>query len=128
LSWSNSGKAPSPLSCNAGDAAGTALVTLSDASADDSSQSVLGDGLCVLSAVLYSCYTVIMQQQLGADDVDAPALFFGYIGVLTAAMGLPVVAGLHWWGIWDLTALHPQALLLALLNGGCHSPAGQALK
>eukprot|EP00775_Hariotina_reticulata_P006467 gene6467-6695_t len=96
---------------------GTALVTLSDASADDGSQSLLGDALCVVSAVLYSCYTIIMQQQLGADDVEAPALLFGYIGVLTALMGLPVVLTLHWWGVWDLMELHPQALLLAVLNG-----------
>lgn len=96
------------------------MVTLADSSeaagaAGD--HSLFGDALCVASALCYSCYTVIMQRELREDDPDIPALFFGYVGVLVAVLGAPVVVLLHVLGSYDLTALNPTALGLALLNG-----------
>lgn len=80
--------------------------------------SLYGDALCVLSAMCYSCYTVTMQSQLREDDPDIPAAFFGYVGVLTAVLGAPIVWALHLLGYYNLFALNPTALGLALLNGG----------
>jgi drug/metabolite transporter (DMT)-like permease len=95
------------------------MVTLADSSeaAAAGDRSLFGDALCVASAICYSCYTVIMQRELREDDTDIPALFFGYVGVLVAVGGLPVVVLLHVLGCYDLTALNPTALGLALLNG-----------
>lgn len=99
------------------------MVTLADSSeaaaAAGSDRSLFGDALCVASAMCYSCYTVILQRELREDDADTPALFFGWVGVLVAVGGLPVVLLLHCLGSYDLTALDPTALGLALLNGEC---------
>jgi drug/metabolite transporter (DMT)-like permease len=96
------------------------MVTLADsneAAGAASDHSLFGDALCVASAMCYSCYTVYMQRELREDDPDVPALFFGYVGVLVALLGAPVVLALHVGGAYDLTALDPSALGLALLNG-----------
>lgn len=96
------------------------MVTLADsseASGAAGDHSLLGDAQCVASAMCYSCYTVIMQRELREDDADVPALFFGYVGVLVAVLGSPVVLLLHVLGSYDLTAFNPTALGLALLNG-----------
>lgn len=98
------------------------MVTLADSSeaaGTAGDHSLFGDSLCVASAMCYSCYTVIMQRELREDDPDVPALFFGYVGVLVAVLGAPVVVLLHVLGSYDLTALNPTALGLALLNGEC---------
>jgi drug/metabolite transporter (DMT)-like permease len=99
-------------------AAGTALVTLADGSASgDASQELLGDALCVLSALLYSGYTVALQAQLRHDSPEAPALFFGVIGCMTAALGLPLLGCGQLLGWVDVRGLQPQALGLAGING-----------
>ncbi|WIA09997.1 hypothetical protein OEZ85_010209 [Tetradesmus obliquus] len=99
--------------------AGTALVTLADgAAAGDASQGqLLGDALCVLSALLYSGYTVALQAQLRHDSPEAPALFFGVIGCMTAAVGLPLLGCGQLLGWLDVRQLQPQALALAGING-----------
>jgi drug/metabolite transporter (DMT)-like permease len=94
------------------------MVTLADGSASgDASQGLLGDALCVLSALLYSGYTVALQAQLRYDSPEAPALFFGVIGCMTAALGLPLLGCGQLLGWWDVRALQPQALALAGING-----------
>jgi drug/metabolite transporter (DMT)-like permease len=99
-------------------AAGTALVTLADGSASgDASQNLLGDALCVLSALLYSAYTVALQAQLRHDSPEAPALFFGVIGCMTAALGLPLLSCGQLLGWVDVRGLQPQALALTGING-----------
>jgi drug/metabolite transporter (DMT)-like permease len=99
-------------------AAGTALVTLADGSASrDAGQNLLGDALCVLSALLYSAYTVALQAQLRHDSPEAPALFFGVIGCMTAALGLPLLGCGQLLGWVDVRGLQPQALALAGING-----------
>lgn len=102
------------------------MVTLADGSesADAGDHSLYGDALCVLSAMCYSCYTVTMQHELQEDDPDIPALFFGYVGAWTAALGAPVVSMLHWLGVFNLFTLNPTALGLALLNGECGAHKG----
>jgi drug/metabolite transporter (DMT)-like permease len=102
------------------------MVTIADSSEATAAgdHSLLGDALCVGSAMCYSCYTVMMQRELKEDDPDVPALFFGYVGVLVAVLGAPVVLALHWTGVYDLTALNSTAVGLAFLNGeGCQVSA-----
>lgn len=110
------------------------MVTLADESADDDgSRSLLGDGMCVLAATLYALYTVALQKQLGEDDPDAPALFFGHIGIMTLAAGVPAIAAAQLLGWFRVQQLDPKAVALAGVNGGptlrqrrlsCCLPAG----
>ena len=95
------------------------MVTLADEAEAEGAgdHSLYGDALCVLSAMCYSCYTVIMQHQLREDHPDIPAAFFGYVGVLTAVLGAPVVLAAHLMRCFDLFAINPTAVGLALLNG-----------
>jgi drug/metabolite transporter (DMT)-like permease len=98
--------------------AGTAMVTLADGSASgDAGQNLLGDALCVLSALLYSGYTVSLQAQLRHDSPEAPALFFGVIGCMTAVVGMPLLGCGQLLGWFDARQLQPQALALAGING-----------
>lgn len=93
------------------------MVTLADSTGDDSSHSLLGDALVLLSAFCYSCYTVMMRRQLQHDDPDTPALFFGGIGAGTLLLGTPVLLGCCWMGVLNVWALQPRALGLAGMNG-----------
>lgn len=95
------------------------MVTLADGSGTDSSHSLAGDALVLCSALLYSCYTVMMRKQLHHDDTDTPALFFGHIGLMTALLGLPVLLGCQLFGLVDVWVLEPKAVALAGINGGC---------
>ncbi|PSC71079.1 putative vacuolar membrane [Micractinium conductrix] len=67
--------------------AGTAMVTLADGkfSGGDPSaakQSVVGDLLCLLSAVVYGAYTVAIRKLLREDDDTPMTIFFGFMGML----------------------------------------------
>jgi drug/metabolite transporter (DMT)-like permease len=94
------------------------MVTLADgAAAGDASQNLLGDALCVLSALLYSGYTVALQAQLRHDSPEAPALFFGVVGCMTAAVGVPLLGFGQLLGWFDASQLQPKALALAGING-----------
>lgn len=93
------------------------MVTLADGSGDDSSHSLLGDALVLGSALCYSCYTVMMRRQLQHDDSDTPALFFGSIGLMTALLGLPVLAVCQSLGLFNIWTAQPRALGLAGING-----------
>jgi len=66
---------------------GTAMVTISDvestSAGEKASASVLGDALCLLSAVFYGMYTVSIRKQLKGDDETVPmTLFFAIMGSL----------------------------------------------
>ena len=78
------------------------------AAAGSGDSSLLGDGLCLLSALLYAAYTVLLQQQqLPPDDADAPAVFFGVVGVGTAVAGLPVLLALQLLGVVGAKGVPP---------------------
>ncbi|KAL6766447.1 hypothetical protein ACKKBG_A36035 [Auxenochlorella protothecoides x Auxenochlorella symbiontica] len=97
---------------------GTAGVALADelASPDAAAArgSLLGDALCLLSALLYGTYTVAIRRMLGEDETTSVLLFFGYMGsiifVCGAALGLvALLAGaglgtLTWPVFWAIVA------------------------
>ena len=72
-----------------------------------------GDAICLLSAALYACYTVLIRR-LAPPDL---ALFFGFLGLFTFALFGPLVALLHLSGVEDLAALTPAIGGLLLLKG-----------
>ena len=77
------------------------------------SSSFLGDAICLLSAVLYACYTTLIRRFSPADL----SLFFGVLGLTTFVVFGPVVALLHWTGAEDLSALTPAIGALLLCKG-----------
>eukprot|EP00238_Polyblepharides_amylifera_P002758 CAMPEP_0196581878 /NCGR_PEP_ID=MMETSP1081-20130531/36181_1 /TAXON_ID=36882 /ORGANISM="Pyramimonas amylifera, Strain CCMP720" /LENGTH=378 /DNA_ID=CAMNT_0041902267 /DNA_START=158 /DNA_END=1294 /DNA_ORIENTATION=+ len=98
---------------------GTALVTSQDGSAKEggSLNRVWGDTLCVLSALLYACYTIMIKKLLPNDSQVNMGLFFGYIGLFNAVLLAPFVIWMHLTGFVDLWLLSPQALKLTFLKG-----------
>jgi len=83
------------LSCIVALMIGTAMVTFSDAtssSEDAEISSVIGDLLCLVSAVLYGMYTVSIKRLIPGDDASVPmTLFFGMMGVLITCIGGPII-------------------------------------
>ena len=100
---------------------GTILVTLDDQSADDDDddgggssdvsrllsgadcdddgstvtggvgEHVAGDIVALFSAVMYSCYTVVIRKCVPDDDTVAMPLMFGYLGLFNAVLIAPVL-------------------------------------
>ncbi|KAI8476924.1 MAG: hypothetical protein J3K34DRAFT_516184 [Monoraphidium minutum] len=80
---------------------------------------VAGDLLAVLSAALYTAYTMQIQRALGpaGAGAGATALFFGYLGILTAAALAPALGVLWRGGGLDLSGVGRDSVALACLNG-----------
>ena len=72
-----------------------------------------GDAVCLVSAMLYALYTVLIRR-LEPSDLS---LFFGFLGLVTFVLFGPVVLVLHLSGIEDLAALTPQIAGLLLVKG-----------
>lgn len=77
---------------------GTVLVTLDDEGSDDDDNNdggvgehVAGDLVALFSAVMYSCYTVVIRMKVPDDDAVAMPLMFGYLGLINAACLGPVL-------------------------------------
>ena len=91
------------LSCIVALIAGTAIVTFSDAASQEggSSSSLVGDIMCLISAVLYGLYTVSLRKKIHGDDASVPmTLFFGMMGMLIACfvgpiLGIIALSGVH---------------------------------
>uniref|UniRef100_A0A7S2GQ05 EamA domain-containing protein n=1 Tax=Octactis speculum TaxID=3111310 RepID=A0A7S2GQ05_9STRA len=75
--------------------AGAIMVALNDREeADDaggSESSFWGDSVCLVSAVLYSVYTVLIRAQVPNEETVAMPLLFGYIGVFNMIGLVPVL-------------------------------------
>lgn len=74
---------------------GTTMVTVADGmySADSAAakESVLGDMLCLLSAVVYGAYTVSIRKLLREDEETPMTMFFGFMGLLIFAFMGPLL-------------------------------------
>ena len=78
-------------------------MTYSDAAAqeDGSTSSLVGDIMCLISAVLYGLYTVSLRKLIRGDDASVPmTLFFAMMGMLIACLTGPILcitalAGVH---------------------------------
>lgn len=81
------------LSCIVALISGTAIVTYSDAAAQDGSpSSLVGDIMCLISAVLYGLYTVSLRKLIHGNDASVPmTLFFAMMGMLIACLIGPIL-------------------------------------
>jgi solute carrier family 35 protein F5 len=73
---------------------GVICITLHDLNAP-SKKALIGDGLALLSAALYGCYTVYLKQHLKSDSHDLVIVFFGYVGFATMLIMMPLIPVLH---------------------------------
>jgi solute carrier family 35 protein F5 len=83
----------------------------SGAGADDAT--FRGDAVCLLSALLYACYTTLIRR-LEPPDLS---LFFGFLGLATLTLFGPAVLLLHLSGLEDLAALTPTIFGLLVTKG-----------
>ena len=84
-----------------------------DGEGDDGSMTISGDAICLLSAILYALYTVLIRK-LSPPDLS---LFFGFLGLATFLLFGPVALVLHLSRLEDLSALTPAIGGLLLLKG-----------
>ena len=103
---------------------GTAMVTLADAGGggDESisgsdKNTVFGDFLCLISAVIYGGYTVAIRRMLGEDEGVAMTLFFGLMGGLIF-IGVGCILGfVSFFGVLDLGTLTWRSFGMVVLKG-----------
>jgi solute carrier family 35 protein F5 len=93
-----------------------------DASSSSSSSpagdtSIWGDLLCLVSALFYASYVVVMRRALPDEEEANVALFFGYVGLFsTLALG-PVVGVAVWSGAWNLAAMPKETYGIIAVEG-----------
>ena len=80
---------------------------------DEHGATFRGDVICLLSAVLYALYTVMIRK-LEPPDLS---LFFGFLGISTFVLFGPAVVVLHLTGAESLATLTPAVFSLILLKG-----------
>lgn len=96
---------------------GTALITLADGE-NAAPSSVWGDGLAVISAMLYAGYTVVLRKKMpGKEGHEHVALFFGYVGLLCTVCLAPMVVILLGSHTMNVGHLPTSVFVLVLLEG-----------
>ncbi|KAJ2408845.1 hypothetical protein GGI10_004781, partial [Coemansia sp. RSA 2530] len=77
----------------------------------------LGDGLALLSAALYGCYTTLLKRRVGDESrLDTP-LFFGAVGLANIVLLWPGFIILHFTGIETFQLPHSGSMwLMIVLN------------
>ncbi|CAO1633290.1 unnamed protein product [Jaminaea pallidilutea] len=85
--------------------AGVVLVTHADSIAPDTSlvaapiNAPLGDALCLVSAVLYALYVILLQARIAHPSRISMPLFFGFVGLLNVTLLWPVGLLLNYTGV-----------------------------
>lgn len=79
----------------------------------------IGDGMALVSAIIYGLYVTVMKRRLGDEDRVNMQLFFGLVGVLNLLLLWPVFFLLHWTGIepfeWPPTG---KVWTIIIVSGG----------
>eukprot|EP00444_Apocalathium_aciculiferum_P062364 CAMPEP_0183601962 /NCGR_PEP_ID=MMETSP0371-20130417/180706_1 /TAXON_ID=268820 /ORGANISM="Peridinium aciculiferum, Strain PAER-2" /LENGTH=447 /DNA_ID=CAMNT_0025814055 /DNA_START=16 /DNA_END=1361 /DNA_ORIENTATION=+ len=92
--------------------AGNIATQLGDSKGSSASGAVLGDILCLVSAVCYAVYTTSLKK-LAAEETSV-AIIFGVIGVFIIVAGLPIVLFLDNGALGRMT---PKIFGLLVFNG-----------
>ena len=97
-------------------------MTLSDhdsaSSSSNKDNSAAGDLLCLLSAVFYATYVVIMRKALPDEGEANVALFFGFVGLFCTVVLAPVIIGMIAGGLMDLKQIPGEAYGIIAIEGG----------
>ncbi|KAI1351758.1 hypothetical protein F5Y01DRAFT_281775 [Xylaria sp. FL0043] len=90
---------------------GVILISLVDLSGDGNddgrgnfphktqAQIAIGDGMALISAIIYGVYVVVMKIRIGSEDRINMPLFFGLVGVFNLLLLWPLFPILHYTGI-----------------------------
>jgi solute carrier family 35 protein F5 len=99
--------------------AGNVLTALADREAGGahSARAFLGDVVCLLGAVLYGVYTVLIRRLMADEARYSLALFFGLLGCANALALGPLVYALHAWGIEPLESLTWELMGMIVVKG-----------
>ncbi|CAM6084248.1 unnamed protein product [Calypogeia fissa] len=104
--------------------AGTIIVSLGDSrkgSDEKASRPLIGDIICLLSAMFYATYTALIRVKIPDEDDErgqvSTALVFGYLGFFNALLLEPVGLLLNFTGIVSFPRLTPYQLGLIVGKG-----------
>lgn len=101
--------------------AGNVLTALADRAAPAggvrAEHAFLGDAVCLLGAMLYGLYTVLIRRLMPDEERFSLALFFGLLGAANGAALLPVVVALHLSGVEPLGGLNARLVGMILVKG-----------
>ena len=75
------------------------------------------DALCLFSAFCYGCYTALIKRVLPSDGSVSSAVFFGWLGLFTSLLLLPVVLALDAANIERLAYVTPAFVGWSLVKG-----------
>ncbi|KAG8471245.1 hypothetical protein KFE25_009666 [Diacronema lutheri] len=82
-----------------------------------SRHAILGDAVCLVGAMLYGLYTVLIRRLMADDESYSIALFFGLLGAANAIALLPVVLVLHVTGVEPLGELSAKLMCMIVVKG-----------
>lgn len=93
-------------------------------------QMAIGDGMALLSAVIYGVYVVVMKRRVGNEERVHMPLFFGLVGLFSLLLMWPGFVVLHLTGLETVSPRRRRRRrhhLFPFLDGGLTSPAQFAL-
>ncbi len=101
--------------------AGACLIGISDDYKVNSAHSLLGDVLCLISAILSANYAIQLKRCAPTDSKFRWTVFFGCFGVCVLLMGIPMAGALHVAGVEEFLWPTAATFFYLMLNGFCGS-------
>lgn len=95
---------------------GVVVVALSDRGSVRS-ETLLGDGVSLLSAVAYACYANVLKRRIDDEERISMAMFFGFVGLWNLVLFWPVFILLHYTGLETFVLPEWNVLGFLTLNG-----------
>ena len=86
--------------------------------ASSENDTLVGSGAALFSAFMYGIYTTLLKMKAGDDDRLDSMLFFGYIGLLSLIMSLPIFAFLHFTSLEAFSWPQDSAIWWGLVSNG----------
>jgi len=93
------------------------IATVFSDSSLSTQDSVFGDIVALLSAVMYGVYTTTVRKQIPDENRLSLTLFFGFLGLMSFLVLLPIVLFLHFSAIVSLADLTWEIFGLLILKG-----------
>mmetsp|Transcript_44300 Transcript_44300/g.118201 ORF Transcript_44300/g.118201 Transcript_44300/m.118201 type:complete len:503 (+) Transcript_44300:150-1658(+) len=76
-----------------------------------------GDALTLLSAILFSVYSVLLKWLMPRHDQVNMPMFFGFLGLINTVLCQPILFALHVTGLEILEPMSGKVLLFLTING-----------
>jgi hypothetical protein len=96
-------------------------------------QIAIGDGMALISAIMYGVYTLLMKKRIGNEGRVNMPLFFGLVGLFNVLFLWPGFFILHYTGeeifqlpptrqVWVIVLVSPSVVLVNVCTYICNSP------